>query len=303
MDYKTLNCIYLINENKSISQAAIAMGISRQNLTTKLKELECTLGFKLFTRSNNGVILTPKGEEFITNAKPIIESFQNILLDCKGVKDYYIASTYNPYCMECIYTYFPTLDINMSNIRYLNLSSEDIIYGVIDDSIDLGILGVTDSEYKYLKEKYDFENLEVKTIAESNLCIQVMSSSPLYNKESVQPTDLKKLTYIKLKYLFNKNQYDYNRELKSIKLNTTLPSIYVNNSQEILLLLQNENRFSTSSYINKYHLQKHGVKCIPFNGPQIKITHLAIYKNNTNNMTRNFSNILSNYIQDMAKEE
>ena len=55
-----------------ISQAAIELNVSQSAVTAAIKQLEASLGERLFIRSANGVALTAEGARFLLHARNII---------------------------------------------------------------------------------------------------------------------------------------------------------------------------------------------------------------------------------------
>ena len=49
----------------SLSKASEVLLIATPNISRSIKELETDLGITIFDRSQNGMMLTPEGEEFL----------------------------------------------------------------------------------------------------------------------------------------------------------------------------------------------------------------------------------------------
>ena len=62
----------------SISRAAQNLFLSQSNLSTSIKSLENELGYSIFTRSSQGVTITPEGKLFLKSAKIIYAELRNI---------------------------------------------------------------------------------------------------------------------------------------------------------------------------------------------------------------------------------
>ena len=56
----------------SLSKASKVLLIATPNISRSIKELESDLGITIFERTQNGMMLTPEGEEFINFAKGIL---------------------------------------------------------------------------------------------------------------------------------------------------------------------------------------------------------------------------------------
>lgn len=61
-----------VAQYKSINKAAKELFITQPALTSALQSLEEELGFKLFSRSYQGVLLTPNGQKVLEDAQKIL---------------------------------------------------------------------------------------------------------------------------------------------------------------------------------------------------------------------------------------
>ena len=74
-----LDAFIKVADSGSFSKAAEAMYISAPAIIQQINLLETNCGFKLFTRSNHGVSLTPAGRSLYEDAKTIIRLSQDAL--------------------------------------------------------------------------------------------------------------------------------------------------------------------------------------------------------------------------------
>jgi DNA-binding transcriptional LysR family regulator len=68
----------------NITKASAALRISQPSVSQQLKLLEEEFGTKLFIRLNQGVELTPEGEEFFTGIRPLLAEAENLEQKFKG---------------------------------------------------------------------------------------------------------------------------------------------------------------------------------------------------------------------------
>jgi DNA-binding transcriptional LysR family regulator len=78
---RQLQYVIAVAEAESIGQAAKALYISQSCLSEAIKELEQELGFRVFDRSNLGVIATDDGAAFIRRAVQILRQFESLEKD------------------------------------------------------------------------------------------------------------------------------------------------------------------------------------------------------------------------------
>ncbi|MZQ99184.1 MAG: LysR family transcriptional regulator [Acidaminobacter sp.] len=85
----------------SISRAAQNLFLSQSNLSTSIKSLENELGYSIFTRSSQGVTITPEGKLFLKSAKIIYAELRNI----EKIEKIYKAKDSN-LSIVCVYSSF-----------------------------------------------------------------------------------------------------------------------------------------------------------------------------------------------------
>ena len=67
----------------SLSQAAIALGLTQPALSLQIQNLEKHLGFELFERQGRRNVLTPRGQTFLRKIVPLLEALDRTLTDIK----------------------------------------------------------------------------------------------------------------------------------------------------------------------------------------------------------------------------
>jgi len=87
MDSNLLKIFITVADKKSISLAAQELGFAQSNVTSRIKQLEKTLGFSLFHRIPKGVKLTIEGIELLPHAKEIVKKIDYTLLKMKSLDE------------------------------------------------------------------------------------------------------------------------------------------------------------------------------------------------------------------------
>lgn len=67
-----------VEKTASITKAAENLFMGQPNLSRGIKELEETLGVKIFKRTSKGIVPTPQGEEFLGYAKSILAQIEEM---------------------------------------------------------------------------------------------------------------------------------------------------------------------------------------------------------------------------------
>jgi len=78
---KQIRAFLAVAQVKSFAEAAELIHISQPALSTTIKNLEETVGGKLFSRTTRTLVLTPEGEQFLPVAKRLLADFDNAIID------------------------------------------------------------------------------------------------------------------------------------------------------------------------------------------------------------------------------
>lgn len=84
MDSNLLKVFVAVAQEKSITLGAKKLGFAQSNVTSRIKQLEKTLGYTLFHRIPKGVVLTYEGEKLYKHAIEIVHKIENALLDMQN---------------------------------------------------------------------------------------------------------------------------------------------------------------------------------------------------------------------------
>ena len=87
MDSNLLKVFVAVANNKSISLGAQELGFAQSNVTSRIKQLEKSLGLSLFHRVPKGVILTQEGEKLFKHAVEIVKKVEDAILDMQNIQE------------------------------------------------------------------------------------------------------------------------------------------------------------------------------------------------------------------------
>lgn len=77
MDVKDLRYFVAVYEAKGFSRASEFLGTVQSNVSSRIRDLEDSLGVALFVRRYRGVIPTEKGEKLYSHAKQVIAALDH----------------------------------------------------------------------------------------------------------------------------------------------------------------------------------------------------------------------------------
>lgn len=87
MDSNLLKVFVTVAEEKSVTLGAKKLGFAQSNVTSRIKQLEKNVGYRLFHRIPKGVILTFEGEKLFTHAIEIVKKVENAVLDMQNIQE------------------------------------------------------------------------------------------------------------------------------------------------------------------------------------------------------------------------
>lgn len=86
MDSNLLKVFVTVADEKSVTLGAKKLGFAQSNVTSRIKQLEKSIGCSLFHRIPKGVILTVEGEKLYKHAIEIVKRVENAILDMQNIK-------------------------------------------------------------------------------------------------------------------------------------------------------------------------------------------------------------------------
>lgn len=87
MDLPALRYFRAVAREQSITGAARSLGVSQPTLSVAIRNLEEELGSRLFTRTRDGVALTPAGEALVGHADEILAAVEDAVQAVKDLRD------------------------------------------------------------------------------------------------------------------------------------------------------------------------------------------------------------------------
>lgn len=154
----TLEAIIAIAEEKSISKAAARLFISQPTLSRVLQKKEDELGELLFYRTSKGLIPTPAGEYFVSNARRIMKLYNDLDTEFCAVNNLHrgvltfaaptrLCSYILPDPLKRFHQLYPNVDIQIHDISGRGTEEE-----VIEAKTDLGFVYLPPKRHEVMVE-------------------------------------------------------------------------------------------------------------------------------------------------------
>ena len=200
--YKTF---LVVAQSKSLTDASNKMNTDKTSVSKNIKQLEDTLGIKLFYRENKGMQLTPEGEElyeYVDKSLSILETGEKVVNEKEDFSSStivigslsHLSSFYVMDCIKRIKADYPKLKIELVTGSTVNNLIELLENHKIDFAIDSSIIK---------SENKDIQLKELKTL--DNIFI---------SKEQIDVKDIKQLE--KYEYILGAEYSNTTKELVNI---------------------------------------------------------------------------------------
>ena len=193
-DLVDLRLLVRIAEQNSLTKGAEMSHISLPAASTRIKNLEESIGTKLLYRTSQGVTLTPPGQAFIHHARQILGQIENLHGDmqeyARGIKGHLRVFSNTTALSEFLAPVLRSYLLSHPdvNIDLQERLSHDIVRVVSEGQADIGIVAGT----------VRTENLEVVPYREDRLALVVPSTHPLAQRSSIEFADVMDLDFVGL---------------------------------------------------------------------------------------------------------
>lgn len=179
----------------SINKAAERLMMNQPNLSRAVKELETSIGTKIFDRSAKGIAVTPEGMVFLKYADKILKQVDNLekLFDKSEMKKkkFSITVPRASYISRAFANFSNSLN-NENNIEifYKETNSQYAVKNILEDNYNLGIIRYAEHFDKFFKESLEEKGLSYELIAEFQHEAVMSKNHPLSEKKDIRHSDM-----------------------------------------------------------------------------------------------------------------
>lgn len=235
MNFQQCRYAVAIAEAGSFSQAAKDLFVTQSSLSTSMKELESSLGIRLFHRSKSGVRLTEEGSTFLVAARRIlaqVDLLENHYQSQK--KDFVIAAQHYDFLSQPFLTVFQTFQQECQTFHLIETTTQKIIESLQNFRSELGILYLTPANKRSLERHFAQEQLVFQPLGNFVTQIFLRKDHPLADKAQLTIQDLADYPQIR----FNQEEYEFSHfEEDPLEIPTQQAVIYANDRGTLLNLL------------------------------------------------------------------
>ena len=194
MTIKQLEYVIAVVKHGSLSQAAANLYISQPTLSEGLQNLEEELGFPLFQRRHSGMVLTPEGTTFVSDAQTVLEQINYMTQRYSGHMErrlnFSVSSTHF-YCVESAFAKLSNEIGSQYTLRLLDSRKLDVFQEVSSGVSELGVTSYTDENYTYTIRKLKSMDLEYQVACTLQPTAFLSEKHPLARKNSLRTEELR----------------------------------------------------------------------------------------------------------------
>lgn len=178
----------------SLSKASEVLLIAAPNISRSIKELETDLGISIFDRTQNGMKLTPEGEEFINFAKGILGQIDEVEKFYKAgtpkKQKFSISVPRACYISEAFAQFSKSLSKDAAEVFYKETNSQRTIHNILNHDYKLGIIRYAENYDKYFKAMLEEKDFQYELVTEFTYSLIMSADNPLAKKEEIIFDDL-----------------------------------------------------------------------------------------------------------------
>lgn len=178
----------------SLSKASESLLIAAPNISRSIKELESDLGIIIFERTQNGMKLTPDGEEFIGFAKNIlgqIEDLEKLYKSGSAKKQKFSISVPRAcYISEAFAEFSKSITEDSAEIFYKETNSQRTIQNLLNHDYKLGIIRYAENYDRYFKSLLEEKGFSYELVTEFTYSLIMSAENPLAKKDTITFNDL-----------------------------------------------------------------------------------------------------------------
>ena len=189
-----LKYVVCIAENGSINKAAVELHVAQPNLSRVVREMEAELGIQFFRRSSRGMMLTPDGELFVSQAHKILEQvdeIESLYKEKRTAKQRFSISVPRAsYISDAFAAFSRTLGREDAEIFYQETNALQAVKNILEVGYNLGIIRYAAGYDRYFRQMLEEKGLAGEIVAEFKYVLVMREDSALTALDSIRFPDL-----------------------------------------------------------------------------------------------------------------
>ena len=193
MTLQQLKYIVTIADCGSINEAAKRLFISQPSLSGSVKELEDEIGFEMFIRSNRGIVITPKGDEFLNYARQVLDQYtllQDRFINKKMRHKFSVSTQHYSFAVKSFVEVVNEFGMDNYEFAIHETRTEEVIENVRFFKSEVGVLYENDFNRKVLEKLFHENGLEFIPLFQCDTFVYLWGGHPLADKDKISIEEL-----------------------------------------------------------------------------------------------------------------
>ncbi len=194
MTLTQLKYVITVAGQNSLNDAAKVLFISQPSLSAAIRSLEKEIGFDVFIRSKNGIMLTAKGAEFIGYAKSVMEQYE--LLDAKYIsqtdvkKTFSVSMQHYTFAVNAFVELVKQYGMDDYEFEVHETKTYEVIENVKNHKSEIGILYLNDFNRNVLTKLFWEYGLGFQPLFECGVYVYMWKGHPLADRRKIALEEL-----------------------------------------------------------------------------------------------------------------
>lgn len=190
-----LKYVVAISTSASMREASGKLFVSQPALSASIRELEEELGIRIFERTNKGILMTEKGNEFLGYAKQAVSQYElveNKYLNAEEGKEYYSISM--QHYVFAIHAFVEAIrKRNADKFSYLikETRTDEVITNVRDYKSEIGVLSYSESNKNVMNKLFREYDLDFHPLMVCDTYAYLSKKHPLAEKKELSVEELR----------------------------------------------------------------------------------------------------------------
>lgn len=195
MTISQLKYVVAIASSASMREASGKLYISQPALSATIRDLEDEIGIRIFERTNKGISLTEKGNEFLGFAKQAVSQYEiveNKYLKDDDSKDFYTISM--QHYVFAVHAFVNTIvERGAERFSYFvkETRTDEVLLNVRDYKSEIGILSYSESNKNIMTKLFREYELDFHPLMACDTYAYLSDAHPLADREELSIEELK----------------------------------------------------------------------------------------------------------------
>ena len=200
MTLQQLKYVVTVAKKGTISDAAKELFISQPSLTNAIKELENEMHITIFNRTNKGIVISNKGDEFLAYARQVLDQ-ANLLeekyLDVKKQSPIFsVSAQHYSFAVNAFVDVIREFDGAQYDFTLRETQTYEIIEDVSRLKSEIGLLYTSMKNEEIILKLIKQKGLVFKELFQAKPHVFISSKHPLAEQSSISLTELEDYPYL-----------------------------------------------------------------------------------------------------------